>query len=33
MKFARVIGTVVATRKYEGLEGIKFLVVQLLTRI
>ena len=30
MKFARVIGTVVATRKYEGLEGIKFLVVQLL---
>jgi ethanolamine utilization protein EutN len=30
MKFARVIGTLVATRKYEGLEGIKFLVVQLL---
>ena len=30
MKFARVIGTVVATRKYEGLEGIKLLVVQLL---
>ena len=30
MKFARVIGTVVATRKYEGLEGVKFLVVQLL---
>jgi ethanolamine utilization protein EutN len=28
MKFARVIGTVVATRKYEGLEGVKFLVVQ-----
>ena len=28
MKFARVIGTVVATEKYEGLEGIKFLVVQ-----
>ena len=28
MKFARVVGTVVATRKYEGLEGIKFLVVQ-----
>jgi len=28
MKFARVIGTVVATRKYEGLDGIKFLVVQ-----
>lgn len=30
MKFARVMGTVVATRKYEGLEGVKFLVVQLL---
>ncbi len=30
MKFARVLGTVVATRKYEGLEGVKFLVVQLL---
>jgi ethanolamine utilization protein EutN len=28
MKFARVQGTVVATRKYEGLEGVKFLVVQ-----
>ncbi len=28
MKFGRVIGTVVATQKYEGLEGIKFLVVQ-----
>jgi ethanolamine utilization protein EutN len=28
MKFGRVIGTVVATRKYKGLEGIKFLVVQ-----
>ena len=28
MKFARVMGTVVATRQYEGLEGIKFLVVQ-----
>ena len=28
MKFARVIGTVVASQKYEGLEGIKFLVVQ-----
>lgn len=28
MKFARVIGTVVATHKYEGLEGIKLLVVQ-----
>jgi microcompartment protein CcmK/EutM len=30
MKFGRVVGTVVATRKYEGLEGVKFLVVQLL---
>ena len=30
MKFARVMGTVVATHKYEGLEGVKFLVVQLL---
>jgi ethanolamine utilization protein EutN len=28
MKFARVVGTVVATRKYEGLEGVKLLVVQ-----
>jgi microcompartment protein CcmK/EutM len=28
MKFARVIGTLVSTRKYEGLEGVKFLVVQ-----
>ncbi|MCX6026748.1 MAG: EutN/CcmL family microcompartment protein, partial [Chloroflexi bacterium] len=28
MKFARVTGTVVATRKYEGLEGVKLLVVQ-----
>ncbi len=28
MKFARVVGTVVATQKYEGLEGVKFLVVQ-----
>jgi ethanolamine utilization protein EutN len=30
MKFARVIGTVVTTIKYEGLDGVKFLVVQLL---
>ena len=30
MKFARVIGTVVASQKAEGLEGVKFLVVQLL---
>lgn len=28
MKFGRVLGTVVSTQKYEGLEGIKFLVVQ-----
>ena len=28
MKFARVIGTVVAAQKYEGLEGVKLLVVQ-----
>ncbi len=28
MKFARVVGTLVATQKYEGLEGVKFLVVQ-----
>jgi ethanolamine utilization protein EutN len=28
MKLARVIGTVVATRKIEGLDGVKFLVVQ-----
>ncbi len=28
MQLARVIGTLVATRKYQGLEGIKFLVVQ-----
>jgi len=28
VKLARVIGTVVATCRYEGLDGIKFLVVQ-----
>jgi ethanolamine utilization protein EutN len=28
MQLGRVIGTVVATIKYQGLEGIKFLVVQ-----
>ena len=28
MKLARVVGTVVATRRYEGLEGVKFLAVQ-----
>lgn len=32
MQLARVIGTVVATEKYEGLEGIKFLIVQPLTK-
>jgi ethanolamine utilization protein EutN len=32
MQLARVIGTVVATQKYEGLEGIKFLIVQPLTK-
>jgi ethanolamine utilization protein EutN len=28
VKFGRVIGTVVATCRYEGLEGVKLLVVQ-----
>ncbi|MDH3298019.1 MAG: EutN/CcmL family microcompartment protein [Gemmatimonadota bacterium] len=28
MKFARVIGTVVASHKYDGLEGIKLMLVQ-----
>ena len=28
MKFGRVIGTVVATQKYDGMDGVKFLVVQ-----
>jgi ethanolamine utilization protein EutN len=32
MKFARVIGTVVASNKYDGLEGVKLLVVQPLDR-
>lgn len=32
MQLARVIGTVVATEKYEGLTGIKFLIVQPLTK-
>ncbi|MFZ0545616.1 MAG: EutN/CcmL family microcompartment protein [Candidatus Promineifilaceae bacterium] len=32
MQLARVIGTVVATQKYEGLDGVKFLVVQPLTK-
>lgn len=30
MELARVIGTVVATRKYEGLEGVKLLWVEAL---
>jgi ethanolamine utilization protein EutN len=33
VKLARVIGTVVATVKVEGLEGIKLLVVQPLDRV
>lgn len=32
MQLAKVIGTVVATQKYEGLAGIKFLVVQPLSK-
>jgi len=28
MQLAKVIGTVVATRKYTGLEGVKFLIIQ-----
>jgi ethanolamine utilization protein EutN len=32
MQLARVIGTVVATRKYVGLTGIKFLIVQPLNK-
>ena len=32
MKFARVVGTLVATQKYQGLEGVKFLIVQELDR-
>jgi ethanolamine utilization protein EutN len=32
MQFGRVIGTLVATQKYQGLEGVKFLVVQPLDR-
>jgi microcompartment protein CcmK/EutM len=31
MYLGRVIGTVVATRRYQGLEGVKLLVVQPLT--
>ena len=32
MRLAKVIGTVVATRKYEGLEGVKFLILQPLNK-
>lgn len=32
MQLAEVIGTVVATVKYEGLEGVRFLLVQPLDR-
>ena len=32
MQLGRVIGTVVATRKVVGLEGVKFLIVQPLTK-
>lgn len=32
MQLGRVIGTVVATQKYQGLEGIKFLIVQPLNK-
>lgn len=32
MQLGLVIGTLVATRKAEGLEGVKFLVVQLLDK-
>jgi ethanolamine utilization protein EutN len=32
MQLARVVGTLVATQKVEGLEGVKFLVVQLLDK-
>src|SRR5262245_52477928 len=28
MKFARIIGNLVASQKYKGLEGVKFLIVQ-----
>ena len=32
MQLARVMGTVVATTQYQGLRGIKFLIVQPLTK-
>ena len=33
MQLGTVIGTLVATQKYEGLEGVKFLVVQPLDKL
>ena len=32
MQLAKVIGTLVATQKYAGLEGVKFLIVQPLNK-
>jgi len=32
MQLARVMGTVVATTQYEGLKGVKFLIVQPLSK-
>ena len=32
MQLARVMGTVVATTQYQGLEGVKFLIVQPLSK-
>ena len=32
MQLARVVGTVVATTQYQGLEGVKFLIVQPLSK-
>ena len=32
MQLAKVIGTLVATQKYTGLEGVKFLIVQPLNK-
>ena len=32
MQLAQVIGTVIASQKYEGLDGIKFLLVQPLSK-
>lgn len=33
MHLARVIGTLVATEKYQGLEGVPFLIIQPLDRL